>query len=141
MKSRGFGLIVDQEKGVRVTSLLRALSDAQGRESERHFFRVVSGMVFPVWLDSIIPATQEQDLCEGIDFVAKTDIGDIPIQIKSSRLGLKNFVEGKHKGRYDRDIFVFIVRGTDSPERVRSVFLQLFSRWRRKLMRCRSKLE
>lgn len=65
----------------------------RGKVSEDQFFRALSARSedAPSWFVSIRRATEEEDQ-RGFDaFILTTDVGEIPIQIKSSRQGVRNF--------------------------------------------------
>lgn len=66
-------------------------NNKRGKQSEDNFFQISAAFqaegLFPEWLFGFYRATLADDH-EGIDAWAKTDIGLIPIQIKSSQGGM-----------------------------------------------------
>lgn len=52
---------------------------------------------WPEWIYSGRPATHEED-CRGIDCVFETDVGELYIQVKSSRDAVEKFMRGVSSG-------------------------------------------
>lgn len=88
----------------------------KGEYNERRVRHVFDDAPMPPWLRELVPATPAQD-AEGIDYVAHTDVGEIYVQIKSSRVGARCF-RRKHGARA-RYIAIVLVRGHDSRETIR----------------------
>ena len=89
----------------------------RGQDNEDRFFEVFKyGRVppgFPRWFCGLRRATQEED-CGGIDAVAFTeDVGNIFLQIKSSRCGVEKFKKQQKKYRKRKWIFPVIIRTND----------------------------
>jgi len=81
--------------------------------------------VFP-WVKRIRMATEEED-ARGMDVVVEThDVGDMPVQVKSSRKFLK-----KHFRRYP-DIPVLIINREHTEEEVRKALARVVKREREK---------
>lgn len=91
-------------------------STQKGLENEVKFLKALTFKTHrklkPNWLQDVRPSSRFQDHC-GIDALARTDRGDIPIQIKSSASGAKKFRQ-RYKGR--RDILVVVIKDGDSFE-------------------------
>jgi len=74
------------------------MSGEQGRRrglrAERRFIKAFRGHPkgMPPWFKGVRHATKEED-AQGIDAWAELDIGDIPIQIKSTERSLRNNYE------------------------------------------------
>lgn len=62
----------------------------KGKRTEQRVDQILSGMTKPVWMLGHRWATAEED-CRGYDFWVETDVGDIPLQVKSSRGGWEEF--------------------------------------------------
>jgi hypothetical protein len=79
----------------------------------------------PKWLLETRPATPEEDAA-GVDVVAYTDAGEIPIQIKSSRTGKREFLEAHPDCRYP----VVVVPRCADPALVRDTLLSALGEYR-----------
>ena len=109
---------------------LRAL----GFQNEDRFFDALRNhpVDFPSWLYKVEKATAQEDKA-GTDAWAYTDLGRIPIQIKSSCRRFEQF----HRLHPDNPAVIVIVRATDLPRDIQKRTLQFLVEDRRKRYRQR----
>jgi hypothetical protein len=99
---------------------------ARGKESEERFFKAFTKGRWrkPSWYKSVRPATGLED-SEGYDFFINTDIGELPIQVKSS----KKYV-ARYRRRHPESDAIIVVVGNLSRSRIRELTLHLIKRRR-----------
>lgn len=79
----------------------------------------------PPWLYSVRKAEPEED-AQGVDIIAETDVGDIGVQVKSSR----RFLD-RHEKRYP-DVPVLVVRLGEAERHVRNRLKGLLKKIRKR---------
>jgi hypothetical protein len=103
---------------------LGTLASHKGATSERIALEVLRTDP-PKWLLEVRPATHAEDT-SGVDVVVTTDVGVIPLQIKSSRCGKREFLEAHPDCRYP----VVIIRSDASMSQVRDILLSALGEYR-----------
>jgi len=76
-----------QKKNKRYREAVRALGyvgNDVGKAGEQRVFKACRHGDFPSWWLGSRPATQEEDVYQETDLVVHTDVGDIPLQVKTS---------------------------------------------------------
>src|SRR3989338_11075539 len=96
----------------RVLSIIRQTEIEVGRNNEK---RVVAAYTtnypFPdriSWIKTVRLSTESEDQ-RGIDVVFETDVGEIHLQLKSSKWMESEFLKNQRNQRYDRKIVTAIV--------------------------------
>ena len=100
-----------------VLQLIDQTSDERGRRAEAKVSKYLCNSrkpSWPAWLYGIRKGYPEED-SEGIDFVAETNLGPVPIQIKSSGRGVANF---KSHWRYKPTTVVVVIKTGDGENEV-----------------------
>src|SRR3954469_795361 len=84
----------------------------KGVEAEWKFFRAMKSQWtrYPRWLKQIRWATAKEDSC-GMDFLIQLDVGEIPVQIKSSPGQAHEYFKRAVHGDYD--VAILVVLPTD----------------------------
>lgn len=72
----------------------------------------------PCWVRSVREATYQEDVYEETDAVIETDIGELSIQIKSSKKGGNKFKRKQHPRR-KKFIGVLVILQNYTPEKIR----------------------
>ena len=102
----------------RIRSLLGGIARERGFHNENRVLRALRAsedFAPPDWFIQAVKAKKEQD-AKGVDVIIETkDAGKIFLQIKSSRAGMRNFLE-KHAGKM---IGVVVVGMHDSDTDIR----------------------
>jgi len=90
-----------------------AVALERGRYNEARVLEVLqSGM--PAWVKTAWPATEEEDRA-GVDLWVRSDLGDIAVQVKSSKV-----TDPKKRHRYaERNIVVIVAHDQDTVEGLR----------------------
>lgn len=103
----------------------------KGGSNELRFFSAFQAPVWrpPFWYIDCRRATRDEDRA-GVDAFVSIDAGVIPVQIKSSFEGLRR--DALH---YGHEHCIIVVSSRMSPEEIRSKSIDLFYRWRGKLIR------
>lgn len=86
-----------------------------GLQTENRFYYAMKSLpaaLRPRWFFKFREATNRED-GEGTDFFAGLDVGEAPLQVKSSEVGLLKYILEDHP---DKDAIVIVVKPTDSPE-------------------------
>jgi len=116
---------------------IRKIGRDRGRKAESLFKKVlVEGIEkdrFPEWIRGYERATSKDDL-KGIDCWIKTDVGNIKIQIKSSKTGAEEYLK-KHRG----DVAVVIVKVGDGSDVLCEKIISAVSPLREKYKKKREK--
>ena len=72
------------------------ISQQRGKKNEERFQSILSDPSKSSWIEKVEKSSREDDLYRGIDFFVYTITGwKIPVDVKSSAMGLQNHVE-KH---------------------------------------------
>lgn len=106
-----------------------------GLQTENRFYYAMKSLpaaLRPRWFFKFREATNRED-GEGTDFFAGLDVGEAPLQVKSSEVGLLKYILEDHP---DKDAIVIVVKPTDSPEAIRTGTLALLAEWRESRLRC-----
>lgn len=82
----------------------------------------------PRWLFNVRAGTKKQD-CAGIDIVATTDVGDLPLQVKSSESEKKKFINF-----HGKNIPVIVVSISDSDRQIRNSVVSLMKKKRKTVL-------
>lgn len=101
---------------------IRSLATIErGGETELAFFEAFQEKAWkwPFWLHDMRHATREQDRA-GIDAIARLDVGDIEIQIKSSHAGLR-----KHYEKHGRAQLILVLPPLFTHAEIRHKTIQL----------------
>lgn len=101
---------VDPKNVVRV---LGKLGSERGRANERHVLEACLLPARPSWMTSARAATRAEDH-DGIDVVVESDVGNLYVQVKSSRTGKAAFVERRRRAH----VAVVVVKSGDTLEEV-----------------------
>ena len=96
-----------------IKRLLGKLAADRGRARERHVLAACGLRTRPAWMRSARAATRVEDH-RGIDVVIESDVGNLFVQVKSSRLGKAKF---ERRRRAARSVVVVVDAG-DSLEAV-----------------------
>ncbi len=113
----------------RITAIIDHLSTERGLQAEEKVKRIFCKerkATWPVWLYGVRKGYEEEDH-HGIDFVARTDIGDIFIQIKSSESGALNF---KNHPKYNPLTALVVIKARDDEKVVSTKVISTLSRKR-----------
>ena len=104
----------------RVFKILENIQKSRGFQNEERFMRAIENGNGnnPDWYNGISKATMEQDQ-KGIDFIIHTAFGNIFIQIKSSEIGAKKFLN-KLRNKNFR-IIVLVIKNDYDEENIRSI--------------------
>lgn len=107
----------------------------RGKEREKRFFRAMTSAnaALPEWLYGFRKGSKFDDH-NGVDAFAKTDVGDIPIQIKSSQAGL-----AKHVKRYGLRHVIIVVSHQMLDVLLRYTVIQKLEQRRATILRYQSK--
>lgn len=103
-----------------VSKILGQLANAKGHNNEKKVVDACKNNL-PKWIKDIRHGTPEED-CNGIDVVVETDVGKIFLQIKSSKGGKLDFLNGKHASK---NILVIIVKEQDADATIRNKVLSI----------------
>ncbi len=96
-----------------LTQTFRKITQERGRLAEDKVLQCLQDLcLIPEWVKGIRPATKEEDR-QGQDAFLQTDVGEIPIQIKSSVAGAERF-----RQKYGDRIPVVIVASFDRLDEV-----------------------
>lgn len=106
----------------------------RGTRSEERVLHALSPEHRPAWMRDVCKATAEQDH-RGIDIVLKSDVGDLYIQVKSSRGGQERF--DAHPRRRRLPVEVVIVGPKDTDTTIRSKVIAAATRRRNWVFRRR----
>lgn len=124
--------------GERERKLYGKIGNERGASSERSVERIVNARIeagkVPEWLTSYEKASPEDDR-RGIDGWFHTDVGKIPLQIKSSRTGKQHAAERKPS------IPTVIVRAGDSETTIFSRCISAIAPDRKKYLAKRRTIE
>lgn len=116
----------------RVLSLINRTGIERGENAERRISRIFCGdrkATWPVWLHGMRKGYPQEDRL-GIDFMAETDHGAIPIQIKSSERGVLEFMAHP---KYTDEIVVVVIKTGDTEEMVSTKVITAISQRRKDL--------
>jgi hypothetical protein len=96
--------------------------------SERDFFEAFERGIPAAlhWYRDVRRATKREDQEDGVDAFIVTDIGEIPIQIKSSRSGIR----GYRWKRPESQAIIVVVRRGERPKRIREKVFRKVSKRR-----------
>ncbi|HZU96090.1 MAG TPA: hypothetical protein VFF73_05230 [Planctomycetota bacterium] len=84
------------KKGQRALELMGTAARRRGRDNERRVLQALLEGARPEWLESARMATNEEDH-RGIDVVVASDVGDLYLQVKSSKTGAKAARPSPHR--------------------------------------------
>mgnify|MGYP001611749656 CR=1 FL=1 len=101
----------------RVLNLINKTGIERGQNAEDRVSRIFCGdkrAIWPAWLYGMRKGDSQEDSL-GIDFVAETNLGPVPIQIKSSGRGVANF---KSHWRYKPTTVVVVIKTGDGENEV-----------------------
>lgn len=118
-----------------VNSAINKAGHQRGTNAEDRVERLIQQIGqsgWPKWIQSGRRATSLEDQ-GGIDFIFLTDIGDLYLQIKSSKVGVKSHL-GKKKKKL---IGCVIVKGTDSSTTIQSRIISKLAELRKQLLQNR----
>ena len=116
----------------RVLELIDDTCDERGRNAEDKVSRIFCGDKRAAWtacLYGMRKGYPEEDRL-GIDFMAETDLGLIPLQIKSSERGVSEF---RAHPRYTDDIVVVVIKTGDTEEIVSTKVIGVLAQRRKDL--------
>ena len=116
----------------RVLSLINKTGIERGQNAEDKVSRVFCRdrrAAWPAWLYGMRKGYPEEDRL-GIDFMAETDLGLIPLQIKSSERGVSEF---RAHPRYTDDIVVVVIKTGDTEEIVSTKVIGVLAQRRKDL--------
>lgn len=104
--------------------LLKKVTDERGQASQQRFLQICrTASTWAPWLSAVVQSSQHEDRRHGVDaWVKTTDVGRIPIQIKSSHGSRINFEEETRRRGLDpiHQPFVIVVKPEISDERIKS---------------------
>ena len=104
----------------RVFKILENIQKSRGFQNEERFMRAIKNGNGnnPDWYNGISKATKEQDQ-KGVDFIIHTAFGNIFIQIKSSEIGAKKFLNKPRNQNFR--IIVLVIKNDYDEENIRSI--------------------
>ena len=104
----------------RVFKILENIQKSRGFQNEERFMRAIENGNGnnPNWYNGVSKATTEQDQ-RGIDFIIHTSFGNIFVQIKSSEMGAKKFLNKPRNQNFR--IVVLVIKNDYDEENIRSI--------------------
>ena len=116
----------------RVLNLINKTGIERGQNAEDRVSRIFCGdkrAIWPAWLYRMRKGDSQEDSL-GIDFVAETDKGPIPIQIKSSQRGILEFMAHPN---YTCEIVVVVIKAVNTEETVSTKVITALAQRRKDL--------
>ena len=106
-----------------------------GKDGEQRVFKACRYGEFPSWWLGFRMATEAEDAFQETDHVAKTDVGDIPLQTKTS---LHKKAGGTFR-RSGKGVPIIDVWLADSDEEIRNQVIRIIAEERKKILEKRAK--
>ena len=106
----------------------------KGMRTEDRFFEAINDTTakdLPPWILRARRPTSTQDKFEGVDAIVETsDVGQLYVQIKSSKKYAEKFKNGRHYAQ-NKSIIVIVIGASDTPADIRAKVRGPLSKLRR----------